>query len=143
MLGSYDLSHRRFDDGDVLLRGSAADSDAGDDLALAHERYAAAHRGVSTAGDSEEGIEFSAWLHKGDEVSGAHADERGRVGLSLGELDGECGRSGHAVDENNVSVAVDDARPVVARATQIFTDLASTCGWLTPPAEPHWPPTND
>ena len=37
----------------------------------------------------------------------------------------------------------DDARPVVTRATQILTDLASTCGWLTPPAEPHWPPTND
>jgi len=34
----------------------------------------------------------------------------------------------------------DDDRPVVARATQILTDLASTCGWLTPPAEPHWPP---
>jgi DNA-binding transcriptional LysR family regulator len=37
----------------------------------------------------------------------------------------------------------DDARPVVARATQILTDLASTCGWLTRPAEPHWPPSND
>ncbi len=37
----------------------------------------------------------------------------------------------------------DDARPVVARATQILTDLASTRGWRTPPAEPHWPPSND
>jgi hypothetical protein len=36
----------------------------------------------------------------------------------------------------------DDARPVVARATEILTDLASTCGWLTLPAEAHWPPTN-
>jgi DNA-binding transcriptional LysR family regulator len=33
----------------------------------------------------------------------------------------------------------DDARPAVARATQILTDLASTCGWLTLPADPHWP----
>jgi DNA-binding transcriptional LysR family regulator len=37
----------------------------------------------------------------------------------------------------------DDARPAVARATQILTDLASTSGWRAPPAEPHWPPTND
>jgi len=36
----------------------------------------------------------------------------------------------------------DDARPAVARATQILTDLASTHGWLTPPAEPHWPPSS-
>src|ERR1700761_4295830 len=48
--GSYDSSHRRFDDGNVLLRRSAADSDAGDHLALACDRHAAAHRGVSTAG---------------------------------------------------------------------------------------------
>src|SRR5438876_9505930 len=108
MLGSYDLSHRRFDDGNVLLRRSAADSDAGDDLALVRERHAAAHRGVSTAADSEEWIELRAWLHEGDEVSGAHADERRRVGRSLGELQGKCGRSGHAVDQNNVAVDVDD-----------------------------------
>src|SRR5882672_6426453 len=31
VLGRYDLSHRRFDDGNVLLRRSAADSDTGDD----------------------------------------------------------------------------------------------------------------
>jgi DNA-binding transcriptional LysR family regulator len=37
----------------------------------------------------------------------------------------------------------DDARPVVARATQILTDLASAYGWRIPPAEPHWPPSND
>jgi DNA-binding transcriptional LysR family regulator len=37
----------------------------------------------------------------------------------------------------------DDARPAVARATQILTDLASTCGWRTPPLEPHWPPSKD
>src|SRR5437879_8289883 len=102
------LAHRRFDDGNVLLRRSAADSDAGDHLALAGERHAAAHRGVSTAGDGEEGIEGRAWLHEGDEVSGAHADERGRVGFSLGELEGERGRSGHAVGENDVAVEVDD-----------------------------------
>src|ERR1700704_3690735 len=108
MLGSYDLCHRRFDDGNVLLRRSAANSDAGDDLALVRERHAAAHRGVPTAGDGEEGIELRAWLHERDEVSGADADERGRVGLSLGELEGECGRSGHAVDENNVAVGIDD-----------------------------------
>src|SRR6266704_5450238 len=88
LLGSYDLSHRRFDDGNVLLRRSAADSDARDDLVLVGERYAAAHRGVSAAGDGEEGIELRAWLHEGDEVSGAHADERRRVGLSLGERQG-------------------------------------------------------
>jgi hypothetical protein len=91
VLGICDLSHRRFDDGNVLLRRSAADSDAGDHLAFAGDWHAAAHRGVSTAGDGEEGIELSAWLHEGDEVSGAHADEGGRVGLSLGELEGECG----------------------------------------------------
>ena len=34
---------------------SAADSDAGDHLALAGERHAAAHRGVSTTADGEEG----------------------------------------------------------------------------------------
>ena len=61
-----------------------------------------------TAGDGEEGIEVRAWLHEGDEVSGAHADEGGRVGLSLGELEGERGRSGHAVGENDVAVDVDD-----------------------------------
>jgi DNA-binding transcriptional LysR family regulator len=37
----------------------------------------------------------------------------------------------------------DDTQPAVARATRILTDLASTCGWRTPPAEPHWPPTDD
>jgi hypothetical protein len=36
----------------------------------------------------------------------------------------------------------DDARPVVARVTQLLTDLASTYGWLRPPDEPHWPLTN-
>jgi single-stranded DNA-binding protein len=46
VIGSRDLSHRRFDDGDVLLRRSAADSDAGDHLALVGERDAAADRGV-------------------------------------------------------------------------------------------------
>ena len=75
VLGSHDLAHCRFDDGNVLLRRSAADSNAGDHLALARERHAAAHRGVSTAGDGEEGIEGRAWLHEGDEVSGAHADQ--------------------------------------------------------------------
>src|SRR5712691_8027314 len=107
-LSSYDLSHRRFDDGNVLFRRSAAYSDAGDHLALAGERHAAAHRGVSTASDGEEGIEGRAWLHKRDEVSRAHADEGRRVGLSLGELEGERGRSGHAVGENDVAVDVDD-----------------------------------
>src|SRR5437016_5225262 len=106
--GSCVLSHRRFDDGNVLLCRSPADSDAGDHLALAGERHAAAHRGVSPAGDGEEGIKGCAWLHEGDEVSGAHADEGGRVGLSLGELEGERGRSGHAVGENDVAVDVDD-----------------------------------
>src|SRR6476469_9897843 len=105
---SSDLSHRRFDDGNVLLRRSAADSDAGDHLVLAGERHAAAHRGVSTAGHSEEGIEGCPWLHEGDEVSGAHANEGGRVRLSLGELEGERGRSGHAVGEDDVAVDVDD-----------------------------------
>jgi hypothetical protein len=33
----------------------------------------------------------------------------------------------------------DDARPIVARATQALIDHASTCGWRTPPSEPHWP----
>ncbi len=33
----------------------------------------------------------------------------------------------------------DDTRPMVARATQALIDLASTCGWKTPPSEPHWP----
>jgi DNA-binding transcriptional LysR family regulator len=33
----------------------------------------------------------------------------------------------------------DDARPMVARATQALIDHASTCGWRTPPSEPHWP----
>jgi membrane protein DedA with SNARE-associated domain len=85
-----------------------AASDAGDHLALAGERHAAAHRGVSSAGDGEEGIEGRAWLHEGDEVSGAHADEGGRVGFSLGEFEGERGRSGHAVGEDDVAVDVDD-----------------------------------
>src|SRR5437762_12409612 len=105
---TYDLSHRRFDDGNVLLRRSAADSDARDHQAPVRERHAATHRGVSTAGDGQEGIELPTWLDEGDEVSGAKADERGRVGLSLRELKGECGRSGHAVDENNVAVGIDD-----------------------------------
>jgi hypothetical protein len=39
---------------------------------------------------------------------GAHADERGRPGFSLGELEREHGRSGHAVPENDVAVDVDD-----------------------------------
>ena len=60
------------------------------------------------ARDGEKGIKLGAWLHEGDEVSGAHADEGGRVGLSLGELEGERGRSGHAVGENDVAVDVDD-----------------------------------
>src|SRR3981081_1712245 len=104
--GRYDLCHRRFDDGNVLLRRSTADSDAGDDLALVRERHAAAHRGVSTAGDSEEWVELRAWLHEGDEVSGAHADEGGGGGLSLGELERERRRSAHAVSEDDVAVDV-------------------------------------
>src|SRR4029077_14514412 len=56
----YHLSHRCFDDGNVLFRRSAADSDAGDHLALAGERHAAAHRGVPTAGDREERIKVRA-----------------------------------------------------------------------------------
>jgi DNA-binding transcriptional LysR family regulator len=35
----------------------------------------------------------------------------------------------------------DDTRPMVVRATQALIDHASTCGWRTPPSEPHWPPT--
>ena len=34
VLGSYDLGHRRFDDGDVLLCRTAADTDPGDHVAL-------------------------------------------------------------------------------------------------------------
>src|SRR5882724_13104851 len=60
-VGSYDLSDRRFDDGNVVLGRSAADSDAGDHLAVAGDRHAAAHRGVSTPGDGEEWIELRAW----------------------------------------------------------------------------------
>jgi DNA-binding transcriptional LysR family regulator len=33
----------------------------------------------------------------------------------------------------------DDNRPMVARATRALIDHASTCGWRTPPSEPHWP----
>ena len=36
----------------------------------------------------------------------------------------------------------DDSRPLVAQATHILTDLASTCGWRTPPSEAHWPPAS-
>jgi DNA-binding transcriptional LysR family regulator len=36
----------------------------------------------------------------------------------------------------------DDTRPLVAQAVRILTDLASTCGWRTPPSEPHWPASN-
>jgi hypothetical protein len=103
------LAHRRFDDGNVLFCRSAADSDAGDHLALAGDRHAAAHRRVSTGAYGEQGIELRAWLHEGDEVSRAHTNEGGRVGLSLGEVEGERGRSGHAVSENHVAVDVDDS----------------------------------
>src|SRR5205807_1386163 len=65
-----DLSHRRFDDGDVLLRRSAADSDAGDHVPIGGQRHTPTHGGVSAAGDREEGIELRAWLHEWDEVSG-------------------------------------------------------------------------
>src|ERR1051326_8115800 len=108
MLGGHALFHRCFDDGNVLFRRSTADPDAGDDLALAYERHAAAHRSVPTTGDGEERIELRGWVNCLDEVSGADADERGRVGLSPGDLKGKCGRSRHAVDENNVAVDVDD-----------------------------------
>jgi hypothetical protein len=37
----------------------------------------------------------------------------------------------------------DDSRPVVARAVKTLTDLASTCGWRTPPPEPYWSPDPD
>jgi hypothetical protein len=40
--------------------------------------------------------------------SRAHADEGGRIGFSLGEVEGERGGSGHAVGENDVAVDVDD-----------------------------------
>ncbi len=36
----------------------------------------------------------------------------------------------------------DDSRPLVAQASRILTDLASTCGWRTPPSEAHWPPAS-
>jgi DNA-binding transcriptional LysR family regulator len=36
-----------------------------------------------------------------------------------------------------------DSRPRVARAVQTLIDHASTCGWRTPPAEPHWPDANE
>ena len=34
----------------------------------------------------------------------------------------------------------DDTRPVVARAVKTLTDLASRCGWRTPPSESCWSP---
>ena len=37
----------------------------------------------------------------------------------------------------------DDARPMVARATQSLIDHASALGWRTPPSEPHWPQTSE
>jgi DNA-binding transcriptional LysR family regulator len=37
----------------------------------------------------------------------------------------------------------DDNRPITARAAQALIDHASTCGWRTPPAESHWPPTDN
>ena len=36
----------------------------------------------------------------------------------------------------------DDARPIVARATQTLIDHASALGWRTPPSEPFWPPAS-
>jgi DNA-binding transcriptional LysR family regulator len=35
----------------------------------------------------------------------------------------------------------DDTRPVVARASQVLLDHASTCGWRKVPSEQHWPPS--
>jgi len=63
----------------------AADSDAGNQLVVIGDGNAATNRGESPAGDGEEGIKLRARLHERDEVSGAHADECGRVGLSLGD----------------------------------------------------------
>jgi hypothetical protein len=37
----------------------------------------------------------------------------------------------------------DDARPNIARATRSLMNLASTCGWQTPPDEPYWPSAHD
>jgi DNA-binding transcriptional LysR family regulator len=37
----------------------------------------------------------------------------------------------------------DDTRPRVARVVQTLIDHASTCGWRTPPSEPHWPDANE
>jgi DNA-binding transcriptional LysR family regulator len=37
----------------------------------------------------------------------------------------------------------DDTRPRVARAVQTLIDHASTCGWRTPPSEPHWPKASE
>ena len=72
-------AHGRFDDGDVLLHGSAAHADACDHPVLARERHPAADRGVSAARDGEERIELRARLDEGHEVGGAHADESGGV----------------------------------------------------------------
>jgi DNA-binding transcriptional LysR family regulator len=37
----------------------------------------------------------------------------------------------------------DDTRPTIARAVRALIDHASTCGWRTPPSEPHWPASDN
>ena len=91
VLGSDEVCRRGFDDGDVLLRRSAAHSNPGYHLALPRERHAAAHRGVSAAGDGEEGIELRAWLHEGNEVGGGHPREGGRVAFRSARSSGNAG----------------------------------------------------
>jgi hypothetical protein len=101
--------------------GSPADCDAGEHLALAGEPPAATIaeylRWRRRAGDKGPRP-----VARGDEVGGPHADEGGRVGLALGELEGECGRSGHAVGENNVPWR---SMTVTATGTLSLIDSAS------------------
>src|SRR2546430_5096390 len=103
------LFHCRFDDVDILLRRPSAHADACDHLALAGQRYSAAHRRVAASRDHDERIQRLARLHQRHEVGRAQAHERGRVGLALRQLEREQRRSWHAVLQDDVAVNVDHA----------------------------------
>src|ERR1700722_20096734 len=98
---------RGLEDSNVLLDSAAAYADAGNYLAPARERRSASHRTVPALRHQWE--QRLARLHQRKKVGRAQPHERGRIGLSLGQLDREGWRSAHPMLQDSVAVNVDHA----------------------------------
>jgi hypothetical protein len=101
------FAESRLKNSDILLDRTAANANASDELALAAERRSSSHHTVFPLRHQRK--ERLARLRKRKKVGRSHPHERGRISLSLGDLDRESRRSVHAVMEDDISVYVDHA----------------------------------